>query len=161
MFGGNFAPRGYAFCNGQLLDISQNDALFALIDTTYGGDGQTTFALPDMRGRAPVHQGTLAGGGSYVMGQAAGTETVTLLTSQLPPHTHTPAANSGDGGQPSPQGNVWGLAPDTRYNTNAPAAPMNPASIGLSGGSQPHDNMPPFLCVSFVIALEGIFPPRN
>lgn len=161
MFGGNFAIRGYAFCSGQLLAIAQNDALFALIGTTYGGDGQTTFALPDLQSRIPVHQGTLAGGSSYVLGQASGTETVTLTQNQMPIHTHTAQGNANDGGQASPANGFWGLSSSNVYSTTAPAAPMNAAAIGLSGGNQPHENMLPFLCINFLIALEGIFPPRN
>lgn len=161
MFGGNFAPLNYAFCNGQILPISQNDALFALIGTTYGGDGQTTFALPDLRGRRPVHQGTLPGGGSYTIGQASGTETVTLTTQQLPAHSHTLNANSGDGSQSSPNGNFWGAAPDNRYSTTAPGAPMSLGCVGTNGSNQPHENLSPYLCVSFIIALFGIFPSRN
>lgn len=157
MFGGNFAIQGHAFCNGQLLQISQNDALFALIGTTYGGDGQTTFALPNLQGRVPVHQQAT----NYVMGQTGGTEQVTLVQGQMPIHTHTAQGNATDGGQASPANNFWGLATDTRYSTTAPAAPMNPAAVGLAGGSQPHENMLPFLCINFIIALEGIFPTQT
>jgi microcystin-dependent protein len=161
MFGGNFAILGHAFCNGQLLAISQNDALFALIGTTYGGDGVTTFALPNMQSRVPVHQGNLAGGGSYVLGQLAGSETVTVLTTQMPTHTHTAQGNAADGGQASPANNFWGLSASNVYSTTVPAAPMNAAAIGITGGNQPHDNMLPFLCINFIIALEGIFPSQN
>lgn len=161
MFGGNFAIAGHAFCNGQLLAISQNDALFALIGTTYGGDGQTTFALPNLQSRVPVHQGTLAGGSSYVLGQMAGTEQVSLIQGQMPIHTHPAQGNAGDGSQASPANHFWGLASDNRYSTTAPAAPMNPAAVVLAGGSQPHENMLPFQCINFIIALEGIFPSRN
>lgn len=161
MFGGNFAIRGHAFCSGQLLAIAQNDALFALIGTTYGGDGQTTFALPNLQSRIPVHQGTLAGGSTYQMGEVAGTETVTLNSSQMPAHTHTAQGNANDGGQSSPANGFWGLSSSNVYSTTAPAAPMNAAAIGLSGGNQPHENMLPFLCINFIIALEGIFPSQN
>lgn len=161
MFGGNFAPRGHAFCNGQLLAISQNVALFSLIGTTYGGDGQTTFALPDMRGRIPYHQGTFAGGGTYVIGQVSGTETVTLTSTQLPTHTHIAQGNATAGGQASPANGFWGNASTNIYSTTAPAAAMNAAAIGITGGSQPHENMLPFLCISFIIALEGIFPTQT
>lgn len=161
MFGGNFPPLGHAFCNGQLLAISQNDALFALIGTTYGGDGQITFALPNMQGRVPVHQGNLGGGGSYVLGQVGGTEQVTLALSQMPAHTHTAQGNASDGGQSSPANNFWGSAADNRYSTTAPAAPMNNLALALSGGSQPHENMLPFQCINFIIALFGIFPSQN
>ena len=158
MFGGNFAPVGYAFCNGQLIAIAQNDALFALIGTTYGGDGLNTFNLPDMQSRIPVHQGQLAGGNNYTIGERSGVETVTLTTGQIPPHSHSVTGNSGDGGQTSPAGNFWGLGAASIYSTTAPNVPMNAAAIGPTGGSQPHDNMLPFLCVNFIIALFGIFP---
>jgi microcystin-dependent protein len=161
MVGFSFAPVGYAKCDGQLQSIAQNNALFALIGTTYGGDGQNTFGLPDLRGRIPYHQGTLAGGGSYVIGQLAGTENVTVTTLQMPTHTHNATGNSTDGGQASPANNFWGAASSNIYSTTAPAAPMNAAAVGLSGGNQPHDNMLPFLCVNFIIALEGVFPARN
>lgn len=161
MFAGNFAIRGFAFCNGQLLPISQNDALFALLGTTYGGDGQTTFALPDLRGRIPVHQGQGQGLSSYVLGQNGGTETVTLTSTQMPTHTHPAQGNAGDGSQTSPTNNFWGLAADTRYSTTLPAAPMSGNALGIVGGSQPHENMLPFLCINFIIALEGIFPSQN
>ena len=161
MFGGNFSILGTAFCNGQLMEISQNTVLFSLIGTTYGGDGVTTFGLPDMRGRLPVHQGQLSGGGSYSMGQLAGTETITLTSPEMPAHTHTPLGNSADGGLVSPANNFWGASPSNIYSTTAPAAAMNTAAVGLAGGSQPHNNMKPYLCISFLIVFQGIFPPRN
>jgi microcystin-dependent protein len=162
IFAGTFAPVGWAFCQGQLLAIAQNDALFSLIGTTYGGDGQTTFALPDLRGRFPVHQGQGPGLSNYTIGEITGTETVTLTVPQLPNHTHT--ANAGSGGNNlSPAGNVW--ATDAGGNTAAYSdtsnASMAATAIGVAGGSQPHDNIQPFLGVNFIIALEGIFPPRN
>lgn len=161
MFGGNFAIRGYAFCNGQLLAISQNDALFALIGTTYGGDGVTTFGLPNLQSRVPVHQGSLSGGSTYTIGEAAGNETVTLTQSQMPTHTHAAQGNANDGGQASPANNFWGLSASNVYSTTAPATPMNAGAVALTGGSQPHENMLPFLCINFLIALEGIFPSQN
>jgi microcystin-dependent protein len=161
MFGGNFAPRGWAFCNGQLLAIAQNDALFALIGTTYGGDGQTTFALPDLRGRIPVHAGQGPGLSSYQLGQQAGTETVTLTQQQMPAHTHTAQAQSGAGNQAGPGGGVWASSAQNQFSANPPNAAMNAAAIGSAGGSQPHENMAPYQVVSFIIALEGIFPSRN
>jgi microcystin-dependent protein len=160
MFGGNFQIRGFAFCNGQLMAISQNDALFALIGTTYGGDGVNTFGLPNMQGRIPVHQGTLAGGGSYAMGQQGGVEQVTLTTSTIPSHSHLPGCDATGGSSGSPAGGVWGLATDGRYSGGAQTAAMNTAGIGLNSGNQPHDNMLPFLCFNFIIALEGVFPPQ-
>jgi microcystin-dependent protein len=161
MFGGNFAPRGHALCNGQLLSIDQNDALFALIGTIYGGDGVTTFAMPNMQSRIPYHRGNLAGGSSYTIGENGGQEQVTITTNQLPPHTHIPVGNSTDGSQSSPANGFWGAANANKYSTAAPNAPMNAAAIGPTGGSQPHDNMLPFLCVNFIIALEGVFPSQN
>jgi len=160
MFGGNFTPLGYAFCQGQLLPISSYDALFALIGTTYGGDGQTTFALPDLRGRVPVHQGQGPGLGNYTIGQMAGTETVQLLTGQLPAHTHSAAANSNPGTSADPTGSYWAASADLRpYSDQAPNGTMQ--NSGSAGSSQPHDNMPPFLTINFIIALEGLFPSRN
>jgi len=161
MFGGNFAPRGWAFCSGQLLPISQYDTLFALIGTTYGGDGVNTFALPDLRGRLPLHQGTGAGLSNRVIGESAGVENVTLTTNQIPSHPHTAQGQSATGNQPSPAGNVWAASSLNQYSSSAANVTMNAASIGNSGGSQPHNNIMPFLCVNFIIALEGIFPSRN
>lgn len=160
MFGGNFAPLGYALCNGALLSISQNDALFALLGTTYGGDGQTTFAVPDLRGRLPLHPGTLAGN-TYDIGEVSGVETVTLIANQMPIHTHQASADSANGGQASPAGGFWGLATSNSYSSTAPAAAMNPQAVGIAGGNQPHENMAPFLVITFAIATQGIFPSRN
>lgn len=153
----NFAPQGYAFCAGQLVAISQNDVLFNLIGTTYGGDGQTTFALPDLRGRAAVHFGTLAGGGTYAIGQAGGTETVTLSPAQLPTHTHDPPlAQAGGASAAAPGGAPASGGPDL-YATTSGATLAGVAA----GSSQPHDNMAPYLTLNFVIALFGIFPTQN
>ncbi len=156
MFGGNFDIQGYAFCDGTLLSIAQNEALFNLIGTTYGGDGQTTFALPDLRGRIPVHRGS-----GFPLGQSGGTENVTLTTSQLPSHNHAVAANSNTGSSGNPQGNIAAGSNLTPYNTTAAANQMGAASIGHTGGSQPHNNIMPFQCLNYIIALEGIYPPRN
>jgi microcystin-dependent protein len=161
MFGGNFAPIGYAFCNGQLLAIAQNDALFALIGTTYGGDGQTTFALPDLRGRIPLHQGQGAGLSNRVIGEMGGSETVTLTTSQLPSHTHAAIGQSASGNQSSPAGGVWAASSLNEYSNAAANTSMNANAVGANSGGQPHDNVMPFLCVNFIIALVGIFPSRN
>ncbi|HEU4612084.1 MAG TPA: tail fiber protein [Kofleriaceae bacterium] len=162
MVGFNFAPRGWAFCAGQLLPISQYDALFALIGTIYGGDGQSTFALPNMAGRLPVHQGQGPGLSNYVIGEAAGTESVALVAQQIPQHAHSVIAASGGTRSASPSGNMLGSGEADVY-TRGTAAPVNmaPNAIAPSGGSQPHDNMQPYLCINFVIALEGIFPSRN
>ncbi len=163
LFGGNFAPAGWAMCDGQLLAISDYDALFALIGTTYGGDGQTTFALPDLRGRVPVHAGSAPGGGSYVIGQAAGSETVTLTTNQLPAHTHTPLATSGTGTTANPTGAVFAAVSNQAvYVAGSPAdVSMTSSSLTSAGGSQPHDNTMPSLAITFIIALYGIFPSQN
>lgn len=161
MFGGNFAPRGYAFCAGQLMSIAQNDALFSLIGTTYGGDGQVTFALPDLRGRAAIHRGLGPGGETYVMGQSLGTERVTLTASQIPAHTHVLGANSGPGSGVGPAGAVWARSTATQNYGTALTAPMNPAMIGNAGGNQPHSNLSPYIAISFIIALEGVYPSRN
>jgi microcystin-dependent protein len=157
MFAGNFAPLGWMFCQGQLIPISENDTLFTLIGTTYGGDGQSTFALPNLQSRIPMHMGT-GGGGTYIIGQMAGEEQVTLTTSQLPAHNHVPQANSDTGTQTSPAGNVWANSANFPYSNNAPAASMDQGAIGLAGGSQPHDNMIPFLAINFIISMFGIFP---
>jgi microcystin-dependent protein len=161
MFAGNFAPAGWMLCQGQTLPISENDVLFQLIGTTYGGDGQETFNLPDLQSRVPVHMGN-GGGGSYIIGQPAGVESVTLTTSQIPAHSHPPLCNSGAGGQAGPQGGVWAqLATNPPYANVAPANNMAPTAIGVSGGSQPHDNMVPFLAINFIISLFGIFPSQT
>lgn len=153
MFGGNFAPAGWAFCDGALLPISENETLFNLIGTTYGGDGQSTFALPDLRGRLPMHMG-----GSYILAETGGVENVTLTVNQIPVHNHAPLAVAGNGNQSTPQNGVWAGAASSIYTSNAPSTPVN-ATLGQStGGSQPHDNLMPFLAVSFIISLYGIFP---
>lgn len=161
MFGGNFAPAGWAFCEGQLLAISENETLFNLIGTTYGGDGQSTFALPDLRGRVPVHAGQGAGLSSYVLAQSGGTEVVTLTVAQMPAHSHAALAQSASGVQTSPANGVWAASTLSQFSANSSNANMNPASLGAEGGSQPHDNMLPFLCVSFIISLFGIFPSQT
>lgn len=161
MFGGNFAPAGWALCDGQLLPISQNNALFNLIGTTYGGDGQTTFGLPDLRGRMPIHQGTNSSGNSYVIGQSGGAEQVTLTVLQIPTHSHPAAAQSGNGTQAVPDNGVWAQSSLNQYSANNANSNMNPASIGPTGGSQPHENRMPYLAVNFIISLFGIFPSQG
>ncbi|HWH12475.1 MAG TPA: tail fiber protein [Solirubrobacteraceae bacterium] len=161
MFGGTFAPNGWAFCDGRTLAIAQNDALFALLGTTYGGDGVQTFNLPDLRGRLPVHQGN-NGAATYVLGQLAGSENVTLSTNQLPAHNHALQAGTSPGTQASPSGNALTASSSLGlYTTEAPDIAMAPTTVGASGGSQPHNNLQPFLCVNFIISLFGIFPSRN
>ena len=157
MFGGNFAPRGWAFCDGRTLPISQNDALFSLIGTTYGGDGQATFALPDLRGRLPIHQGQGPGLGNYVIGQFGGAENVALSVGSMAAHTHTPAAGTFSESA-SPGGNVRGPWTGQQYSDAASTSVINNNSVGTNGGGSAHANMPPFLVISFVIALEGVFP---
>lgn len=172
VFAGNFNPRAWAFCRGQLLPISQNDALYALIGTTFGGDGITTFGLPDLQGRAIVGQGTGPGLSGYVVGQKSGTETVTLTTNQMPSHNHTLIAYNVDSTTQTPGPGValsntpnahTGTSTLFYLNTNGgSASPAFPADTILpAGGSQPHDNMAPSLVVNYIIALEGIFPSRN
>lgn len=157
MFAGNFAPVGWSFCNGAIIPIDQNDALFNLIGTTYGGDGQTTFALPNLQSRVPVHVGP-----GFALGQSGGAETVTLTVSQIPAHSHVPQANSNVGDQSSPAAGVWANSISNLFsNTPPPSLNMDPGAIGSSGGSQPHDNMLPFLVVNFIISLFGVFPSQS
>jgi microcystin-dependent protein len=162
MFGGNFAPAGWMFCEGQLLPISEFETLFNLIGTTYGGDGQSTFALPDLRGRLPVHQGTSNTGSAYVISQTGGTETVTLTTTQLPAHSHGLVASTAPGSAAGPGGNVLGASGTVAmYSAHPPSQSLNSGSLSAVGGSQPHDNFQPYLCVSFIISLFGIFPSQT
>jgi microcystin-dependent protein len=162
LFAGNFAPRGWAFCEGQLLSIAQNTALFSILGTTYGGNGQTTFALPDLRGRVPVHPGQGPGLSNYTLGQQSGTENVTLTVNQIPIHGHTfsPGCSSDPPSAQDPTNAVPAALDTQAYGTEANAS-MRPANSSTVGGSQPHDNLQPLLCVSFIIALEGIFPSRS
>ncbi len=165
-FGTRGAPNGWQACDGSLLPISQYDALFALIGTTYGGDGQTTFAVPDLRGRLPIHQGTGPGLSTYVLGQRAGTETVTVLPTQMPAHTHTMVATTGAATATTPG---TGLLPgavtgDTFYVntiTGNNAAAMSTQMVSMAGGSQPHENCMPTLTVQYCIATQGIFPSQG
>lgn len=160
MFGGNFAPNGWSFCEGQLLPISEYTALFELLGTTYGGDGQSNFALPDLRGRVPLHQGT--GLSPYTIGQAGGVEQVTVTTNQMASHTHPVAASTASGSQQSPAGGILASSPSVAlYNVNPPNNALASSTVGSIGGSQPHTNFQPYLCVSFIIALFGIFPSQS
>jgi len=156
MFGGNFAPAGWMFCEGQLLPISENETLFNLIGTTYGGDGQSTFALPDLRGRLPIHQG-----GGFTLAETGGVEEVTLTVSQIPAHSHPMLASNDIPTQTSPQGNVTGQAATKIYRSGNPTVSLNPGSMGSTGGSQPHNNFQPYLCVNFIISLFGVFPSQT
>ena len=159
MFAGNFAPRGWAFCSGQILPIAQNTALFSILGTTYGGNGQTTFALPDLRGRVPVHAGQGPGLSSFTLGQVGGAETGTLTVNNLPTHNHLASSNQG----PATGSRPGGAVPSAggAYAAASDGSTLNPAFIQNSGGSQPFDLHQPYTCVNFIIALEGIFPSRN
>ena len=158
MFGGNFAPRGWAFCDGQLLSILDNDALFQLIGTTYGGDGQVTFALPDLRGRIPIHTGQGPGLSDHDLAEFGGSETVTLIGSQLPAHLHGVQATSAAASQRTAAGNLQARTTRAVYHAPAAVQLLSASAIGAVGGGQAHENLQPYLCVNFIIAIEGIFP---
>ena len=162
MFAGNFAPNGWMFCNGQPLSISANTTLFQLIGTTYGGDGESTFNLPNLVGRVPIHMGTGPDGTTYQIGEAAGTESETLTINQIPIHTHPMAVSTNPANQNSPVGNVLGEQGTINlFLVDAATSPMNPASVLPQGGSQPHVNVQPFLCINFIISLFGVFPSQT
>ncbi len=160
--GFNFAPQGWALCDGQLMSISQNTALFSLLGTMYGGNGQTTFALPNLQGQAAIAFGQGPGLSSYAQGEMDGVESVTLLTSEMPAHSHQVNAENDIGDQPGPANNFWAESANrnNEYSTTANTT-MNPQAIGVVGGSQPHENRQPFLVVNFIIALTGIYPSRQ
>ena len=153
MFAGNFAPAGWMFCEGQLLPISENETLFQLIGTTYGGDGQSTFALPNLQSRIPIHQGN-----GFVLAETAGAEEVTLTVNQIPAHSHPLLASSQAATERNPGGQVLAQALSQIYINDTPAQNLNAGAVGPTGGSQPHSNMQPFLCLNFIISLFGIFP---
>lgn len=155
MFAGNFAPAGWMFCEGQLLPISENETLFQLIGTTYGGDGQSTFALPDLRGRIPIHQGN-----GFILAETGGVEEITLTVQQIPAHSHPLLISSATGTSSNPQNSVPSTTDGTisLYIADPPNVNMNPGAISPTGGSQPHTNFQPYLCVDFIISLFGIFP---
>jgi microcystin-dependent protein len=157
----NFAPKGWAFCDGQLMPLSQNTALFSLLGTTYGGNGQSNFALPNLQGSAPMQPGQGPGLSLRDLGETGGEETVTLLETEMPSHTHTAKGGGLLANQVSPVGNTWSGAPQNPYTATSNSTTMNPAALSVSGGSQPHNNMPPYLTFYFVIALQGVFPPRT
>ncbi|GAB1309574.1 tail fiber protein [Urechidicola sp. KH5] len=163
MFAGNFAPRGWALCNGQLLPISQYSALFSILGTTYGGDGRTTFALPDLRGRAPIHSGTGPGLMTKTLGQKGGQENVMLTIANLPSHTHDVRAVAEEGDSSLPKGKLLGSTQtgNDAYSNYSPNATMNKAMISNTGGGQQVNNMQPYLTVNYIIALQGIYPSRN
>lgn len=162
MVGFNFAPKNWALCEGQLLPIASNTALFSILGTTYGGDGKTTFALPDLRGRAPMHHGQGPGLSLIDLGQKDGESITTLIVNQLPSHTHTVNAVSNEGNQSVPTGNLFANTKvlDKEYSNASPNTTMNPQMIQPAGGSQPFNNMQPYNTVNYVICLYGIFPPR-
>lgn len=156
MFAGNFAPAGWMFCEGQLLPISENETLFQLIGTTYGGDGQSTFALPDLRGRIPIHQGN-----GFILAETGGAEEITLTVNQIPAHTHALLGSNNQASSFAPLNQVGGitqLATTTPYGNDNPQITISPQAVGPVGGSQPHTNFQPYLCVDFIISLFGIFP---
>jgi len=156
MFAGNFAPAGWMFCEGQLLPISENETLFNLIGTTYGGDGQSTFALPDLRGRLPIHMGN-----GFTLAETGGAEEITLTVSQIPSHTHPVlCVNSGGTIGNNPANALWGNSDETQYIPAGTTTPMGPSSDS-TGGSQPHTNFQPYLCVDFIISLFGVFPSQT
>lgn len=162
IFGGSFAPAGWAFCDGSLLSISEYDALFTLIGTTYGGDGEETFGLPDLRGRSAVHAGRGPGlSQDYVLGEQGGVEQVTLGTQQIPSHTHVPVATATPTSAAPSNSVVWSSQAATAYAPVDPAANLAGGAMLPAGGSQPHDNMPPYLVISYIIALYGVFPSPN
>jgi microcystin-dependent protein len=159
MFSGNFAPRGWALCNGQIMAINQNTALFSILGTTYGGNGVNNFALPNLQGSVPIHAGN-----GFPLGQIGGEQNVTLTTAQMPPHSHSAQCVNAKATKPNPVGNVWAqdaAGSTAEYSNVAPNGAMAAAAIAPAGGGQPHDNMPPYLVVNFIIALQGIFPSRN
>ncbi len=159
MFAGNFAPAGWMFCEGQLLPISENETLFQLIGTTYGGDGQSTFALPDLRGRVPIHQGN-----GFILAETGGAEEITLTANQIPAHGHAMLGTNDTAAQTQPTNAVvaaTALATITPYGTDAPTTNLAPSSMGSVGGSQPHTNFQPYLCIDFIISLFGIYPSQT
>ena len=168
VFAGKFVPDGWAFCNGQLLPIAQNTALFSILGTAYGGDGKTTFALPNLMGRAPVHQGTGSGLTPRSVGDEFGVDTVTLTTSTMPTHTHYARAATGQGSTEDPTGNVFAESPplvrhgpQTAMYSPTPNASLTGQALSSTGQNQPHNNMQPYLGLNFMIALQGVFPSRS
>ena len=165
IFGGNFAPKGWALCNGQLLPLSQNTALFSLLGTTYGGDGKSNFALPNLQGCIPLQPGQGPSLSLRDLGETGGQATVTLLATEMPSHTHVPQCNSAAAGVAIPTSNVWGAMPRGLGSAYTPSSAsnvtMSPVALSVTGGSLPHNNMPPYLVLTFIIALVGVFPSRT
>ncbi|WP_139490613.1 phage tail protein [Brevibacillus dissolubilis] len=165
IFAGNFAPKGWAFCNGQLMPLMQNTALFSILGTMYGGDGKNTFALPNLQGAAPMHQGQGPGLTARTQGAVGGSANVTLLTTQIPAHNHIPTCQS-TAGTNDPTNATWATIPASptitaMYVNSGPNTEMAPTAVAVTGGSQPHNNMQPYLGLNFIIALQGQFPPRS
>jgi microcystin-dependent protein len=171
MFAGNFAPKGWALCNGQLLPISQNTALFSLLGTTYGGDGKSTFGLPNLQGMAPMHPGQGQGLSDHSLGESSGEPNVTLLVTEIPSHSHFANCLNTTGDSNNAAGNTWAATAQPsrqqappNYSTQGgggQSVSLNPQAVGFTGGNQPHNNMSPYLAVTFIIALQGVFPPRS
>jgi microcystin-dependent protein len=166
----NFAPKGWAFCNGQLLPLSQNTALFSLLGTNFGGDGQATFGLPNLQGMAAMHTDNYSGGGQFPIGETGGEQTVTLLATQMPSHSHVLNADTGAATTNNPGGGayaagIWNAPPNSGnvncYTTAAPDTQLGPFAVGISGSSFPHNNLMPYLTLNFCIALQGVYPPRT
>jgi len=160
MVGFNFAPRGWAFCDGQILPINQNQSLYSLLGTTYGGDGRTTFALPDLRGRTPIHVGNSNGGANHLLGQKSGEESVTLSANEMPQHDHVAQASDDNADSGDPTGRVLARSTSPTYHPPANLTALSPLAVS-SSGNQAHDNMMPYLAVNFCIAILGLFPSRN
>jgi microcystin-dependent protein len=162
MFAGNFAPQGWAFCDGQLLAVSQNDALFSLFGTIYGGDGRTTFGLPDLRGRVPIHAGQGPGLSQRRLGAKGGTETETVTANQMPSHSHTFRASADGGTDTNPEGEVVAQSPALHlYREGSPAQALGDGAVSATGGGQSHTNLMPYLAIYFIVALVGIYPSRH
>ena len=162
MFAGNFPPNGWMFCEGQTLPIAENEVLFQLIGTTYGGDGEETFNLPNLASRVPIHMGTGPDGTTYQIGEMAGTEQETLTIQQIPNHNHAYLASGNAGTQIDPAGNTLSASPTIDfYIVDTPTSPLAPSAVGPAGGSQPHENTQPFLCINFIISLFGVFPSQT
>lgn len=161
IFAGNFAPRGWAFCNGQLLPVAQNTALFSLIGTTYGGDGRTTTGLPNLKGRAPMHPGRGPGLTSRRLGQRGGSETITLSEAQMPNHRHTMTGSGERGDNNNPQGNYFAAGTDMYAASATSGQFLSETALPNAGGSQAHNNVQPFLAINFIIALVGLYPSRS